>query len=89
MIISRCEDTMQYASLLPHKDELFTPTWQCDAGLSAIVHACNDVHMSVYEELDYSNDTGELSEEGKTGEWRRKIPGPMVLYQKMRIIIKK
>ena len=87
MIISRCEDTMQYASLLPHKDELFTPTWQCDAGLSAIVHACNDVHMSVYEELDYINDTGELSEEERNWGGGRKMPGPMVLYQKMRIII--
>ena len=65
-IISRCEDTMQYAPLLQDKVglplQLFIIFWQQHAGFSAFVHACNNGHMTVYKEQYYSNGMVELSE---------------------------
>ena len=46
---------------------LLTVSWQLDAGLSAIVNAHNDGHITVYEELDYSHNIGELS--GRERSW--------------------
>lgn len=43
---------------------------------SVFVHACNDGHKTVYEELYYSNDIGELSKDG--GNWGGDQENPRV-----------